>query len=116
MRAMASSRLQQPDVGLLGRERECAVIDRLLENAHEGMSGALVVHGEAGIGKSALLGYAIQRGMPGMLVLRAERREASLIWHSPGCTSSAARRFVSPRAAADAILGAGGCAGSWAVN
>jgi hypothetical protein len=73
---MVSSRLQQPEGGLLGRQRECAVIDRLLEDAHEGMSGALVVHGEAGIGKSALLGYAIQRGMPGMLVLRAEGVEA----------------------------------------
>jgi DNA-binding CsgD family transcriptional regulator len=76
MRAMTSSTLRQPDVGLLGRERECAVIDRLLEDAHEGTSGALVVHGEAGIGKSALLGYAIQQGMPGMLVLRAEGVEA----------------------------------------
>ena len=76
MRAMASSRLQQPIVGLVGRERECTVIDRLLEDAHEGMSGALVVRGEAGIGKSALLGYAVRQATPGMLVLRAEGVEA----------------------------------------
>jgi hypothetical protein len=30
-----------------------------------------VVRGEAGIGKSAVLGYAVQRVAPGMLVLRA---------------------------------------------
>jgi AAA ATPase domain len=40
------------------REDECARIDRLLEQARAGRSGALVVRGEAGIGKSALLDYA----------------------------------------------------------
>jgi hypothetical protein len=35
-----------------------------------------VVRGEAGIGKSALLGYAVRRATPGMLVLRAEGVEA----------------------------------------
>jgi DNA-binding CsgD family transcriptional regulator len=73
---MASSRLQQPTAELFGRGRECAVIDRLLEDAREGVSGALVIRGEAGIGKSALLGYAIQRAAPGTLVLRAEGVEA----------------------------------------
>ena len=51
-------------------------MDRLLEDAHGGVSGALVVRGEAGIGKSALLGYAVRRATPGMLVLRAEGVEA----------------------------------------
>jgi hypothetical protein len=58
-------------VQLLGRERECAVIDRVLENASSGVSGALVVRGEAGIGKSALLEYAMQQAAPGMAVPRA---------------------------------------------
>ena len=61
----------QPAAQLLGRERECAVIDRLLEDADCGVSGALVVRGEAGIGKSALLGYAMQRAAPEMVILRA---------------------------------------------
>jgi len=43
---------------LLGRAHESAVIDQLLLNARSGGSGAIVIKGEAGIGKSALLGYA----------------------------------------------------------
>jgi predicted ATPase len=73
---MASPGLQQPAVQLLGRERECAVIDHLLADADGGVGGALVVRGEAGIGKSAVLGYAVQRAAPGMLVLRADGVEA----------------------------------------
>nr|WP_082929277.1 LuxR family transcriptional regulator [Mycobacterium sp. 852013-51886_SCH5428379] len=44
--------------GLLGRHTECDSIDRLLAEASAGRSGVLVVRGEAGIGKSALLQYA----------------------------------------------------------
>ena len=73
---MASFGLQQRAVQLLGRERECAVIDRMLENANNGVSDALVVRGEAGIGKSALLGYAIQQAAPGMGVLHTSGVEA----------------------------------------
>jgi DNA-binding CsgD family transcriptional regulator len=73
---MASLGLQQPAAQLLGRERECAVIDRVLADAAGGAGGALVVRGEAGIGKSAVLGYAVQQVAPGMLVLRADGVEA----------------------------------------
>jgi len=71
MRAMAGpgGPGQQP-VPLPGREQECAVIDRLLADARAGAGGALVVRGEPGIGKSALLGYARQHAAP-MLVLSA---------------------------------------------
>jgi DNA-binding CsgD family transcriptional regulator len=69
---MASPGLRQPAVQLLGRERECAVIDRVLADA----GGALVVRGEAGIGKSAVLGYAVQQAAAGTLVLRADGVEA----------------------------------------
>jgi DNA-binding CsgD family transcriptional regulator len=56
---------------LLERERECAAIERLLEEAHAGRSGALVVRGEAGIGKTALLDFAIERASD-MLLVRAQ--------------------------------------------
>jgi DNA-binding CsgD family transcriptional regulator len=46
---------------LHGRAAELAVVDRLLAGARAGRSGALVVRGEAGIGKSALLTHATAR-------------------------------------------------------
>ncbi|HWD76538.1 MAG TPA: LuxR C-terminal-related transcriptional regulator [Solirubrobacteraceae bacterium] len=45
---------------LLDRDPEREVLDRFLECARDGQSRALVVRGEPGIGKSALLDYAIQ--------------------------------------------------------
>jgi DNA-binding CsgD family transcriptional regulator len=47
---------------LLGREREREVLDRLLDGVRGGRGGVLVVHGEAGVGKTALLEYAVEAG------------------------------------------------------
>jgi DNA-binding CsgD family transcriptional regulator len=47
---------------LLGRERERAVLERLLETARDGHGGVLVVHGDPGVGKTALLQFAIDAG------------------------------------------------------
>ncbi|MET0510154.1 MAG: AAA family ATPase [Thermoleophilaceae bacterium] len=55
---------------LVGRDRECALVDRLLERARAGTAGVLVLLGEAGIGKTALLDYAAERA-EGMSVVRA---------------------------------------------
>ncbi|MFI7637340.1 AAA family ATPase [Nonomuraea sp. NPDC049400] len=54
---------------LHGREAERAVIDQLLLEARAGRSGAVVVRGEAGIGKSALLSYA-ENAAADMRILR----------------------------------------------
>src|SRR5512142_608736 len=43
---------------LHGRSDETARIDELLAAARDGHSGALVLRGEAGVGKTALLDYA----------------------------------------------------------
>src|SRR5918994_3733770 len=44
---------------LLGRADECALLDGLLGDVRRGESRSLVVRGEAGIGKTALLEYLI---------------------------------------------------------
>jgi DNA-binding CsgD family transcriptional regulator len=46
---------------LRGRGRECGTLDRLLEAVRSGGGRALVIRGEAGVGKSALLEYLIGR-------------------------------------------------------
>lgn len=59
-------------VQLLGRGAESAAIGELLAGAMAGSGGALVLHGPAGIGKSALLEAGQLRAMEyGMQVLRA---------------------------------------------
>ena len=60
---------------LVGRARECDVIDSLLASASGGESGVLVLRGEPGMGKTALLGYAAS-GASGMRVLRVTGVEA----------------------------------------
>src|SRR6476659_9536446 len=47
---------------LLGRQREREVLDRLLEAARKGDGGVLVVRGEPGVGKTALLEWTIEEG------------------------------------------------------
>ncbi|QYN36277.1 AAA family ATPase [Pseudonocardia sp. DSM 110487] len=54
---------------LRGRRAEQERVDALLAAARDGISGALVVRGEPGIGKTALLEYAAQRA-DGMRVVR----------------------------------------------
>ena len=44
---------------LVDREAEKQELDRLLAAVREGLSRAVVLRGEAGIGKTALLEYAI---------------------------------------------------------
>jgi DNA-binding CsgD family transcriptional regulator len=55
---------------LIGRDAEIAQIGLLLEDARQGTSGALVLRGEAGIGKTTLLDEAVVRAA-GFRVLRA---------------------------------------------
>jgi len=55
---------------IFGREGERGRIDALLEAARNHRGGSLVLRGEAGMGKTALLDYAIERA-PDFRVLRA---------------------------------------------
>ena len=44
-----------------GRSSEREALDRLLENVRGGQSAVLVIRGEPGVGKSALLHYAARQ-------------------------------------------------------
>ena len=47
-------------MSLLGRADECAVLDGLIDDVRRGESRSLVLRGEAGIGKTALLRYLVE--------------------------------------------------------
>jgi hypothetical protein len=56
--------------GLTGRRSEAAVLDRLIDAVRAGESRALVVHGEPGMGKTALLDYLAEQAAPDCRVAR----------------------------------------------
>ena len=62
---------------LLGRHSECAALDQLLASVRAGLSRALVLRGEAGAGKSALLEYLVGRAS-GCHVVRAAGVESEM--------------------------------------
>jgi DNA-binding CsgD family transcriptional regulator len=45
---------------LFGRQAECEILDQLIAGARTGRGGALVVRGEPGVGKTALLDYLVR--------------------------------------------------------
>jgi DNA-binding CsgD family transcriptional regulator len=67
----------RPPPKLLGRRSECEVLDRLLADALVGRSRVAVLRGEAGVGKSALLGYMSGR-VVGWEVARAVGVESEM--------------------------------------
>src|SRR3954452_1251972 len=62
---------------LLGRRSECETLDRLVATVRAGQSAVLVVRGEAGVGKSALLVYLIERAS-GCRIARAAGVESEM--------------------------------------
>jgi DNA-binding CsgD family transcriptional regulator len=62
---------------LLGRRRECAALDQLVGAVRTGESRALVLRGEAGVGKSALLEYLV-RHASGCGIARATGVESEI--------------------------------------
>lgn len=62
---------------LIGRRAECSALDQLIGSVRSGESRALVVHGEPGIGKTALLEYVAVRAL-GFRVLRGAGVESEM--------------------------------------
>src|SRR5918994_281152 len=74
-RDLAAARLSEP--GLLDRLAEREVLDRLLADVQSGQSGVLVIRGEPGIGKTALIRYA-ERQATGLRIARVGGVEAEM--------------------------------------
>ena len=66
-----------PSGPLRGRDRECAILDGLLSQVREGRSGVLLLRGEPGIGKTALLHYLVEAGS-GLTLLRSSGVESDM--------------------------------------
>src|SRR2546423_6701736 len=62
---------------LRGRRTECEVLDGVLDGVRVSRSAVLVVRGEAGIGKTALLDYLVE-GASGFRVVRASGVESEM--------------------------------------
>ena len=64
------SLIRGPTAGLRGRRSECGVLDRLIGAVRAGEGQALVIVGEPGVGKTALLDYLVGQAT-GCCVVRA---------------------------------------------
>ncbi len=91
---------------LVGRNPECSAMDELLRQVGDGASAALVVRGEPGIGKSAILDYAA-KAAAGFLVLAVTGIESELEVVFSGlqqaCAPLAGRLVQLPPPQADAL-------------
>ena len=98
---------------LLGRVEQSAVIDQLLSNARSCLSEAIVIKGEVGIGKSALLGCADQLAS-GMQVLRigGVESEAEIAFGALHLLSQARRPHMPLTGASELCHGLRRCSGS----
>src|SRR6266536_1347265 len=96
---------------LLGRQRERAVLERLLDTARGGHGAVLVVHGDPGVGKTALLQYAVEASEGFRVVLTAgvegemELDYAALQQLCSPIMGFAERLLVPQRDALDGVVG-----------
>jgi DNA-binding CsgD family transcriptional regulator len=77
LRTMTPAPPGHPKIKLVGRDAECARLDRLLSEAKAQKSAVLVLHGTAGAGKTALLDYAAEHA-DGFRVVRAVGMESEM--------------------------------------
>jgi len=73
---MTSPRFERPKA-LAGRDAQGARLDQVLADARTGQSAVLVLRGEPGMGKTALLGYAAESA-GGFQVARAAGVESEM--------------------------------------
>ncbi|WP_435862919.1 helix-turn-helix transcriptional regulator [Streptomyces phaeochromogenes] len=75
--AYARRRRRRRRCTVLGRSSECRALDQLVVSVRAGQSAVLVLRGEAGIGKTALLDH-LSEGAVGCRVVRASGTEAEM--------------------------------------
>ncbi len=75
--SVARDVIANPATGFLDRTNEREMLDRLLANVREGQSAVLVIRGEAGIGKTALLRYTADQAA-GFRVVQVAGAEAEM--------------------------------------
>src|SRR5689334_13166139 len=64
-------------LGFIGRTRDCRRLDGMLAEARDGRSAVLVIRGEPGIGKTALLRYAARQAS-GLRIAQVEGVQAEM--------------------------------------
>jgi Cdc6-like AAA superfamily ATPase len=74
---MTGGRGPSGETRLRGRDQECALLDELVSSVRRGQSRSLVLKGEAGIGKTALLEYLVD-SVPDLSVARATGIESDM--------------------------------------
>jgi hypothetical protein len=79
--------------GLTGRRSERDVLDRLIDGVRGGEGRALVVIGEPGVGKTALLDYLAGHAA-GFRVARVMGVQSEMELASPACISCARRCWI----------------------
>ena len=101
---------------LRGRSSECALLDELVSAIRRGESRSLVVWGEAGIGKTALLEYLVASASDGLKVVRAVGVESEMELPYAGLQQLCAplldrleRLPVPQRQALEIVFGLSGC-------
>ena len=71
---------------LVDRTVEAEAIERVLAAARDGLSAVLVLRGESGIGKTALLDHAVENASD-LQVARSPESSRKWISGSPACTN-----------------------------
>ena len=91
---------------LRGRGTECAALERLVASARAGKSQVLVLRGEPGVGKTALLGYLLECAS-GCRIARASGVESEMEFAFAGlhqlCSPMLSRLDRLPKPQADAL-------------
>src|SRR5215218_1783465 len=85
-----------PQPRLHGRRSECDALDRLLQRVHGGEGSALVLCGEPGVGKTALLEYLAAKASA-CRVARVVGVEAEMLWDDESWHAVAERAVVTAR-------------------